>query len=224
MTNSYPPSELIQYLNQTAADQRPGDRVPPLHSLSDQLNISVSRLREQLEAAKVLGFVDVRPRVGIRRLEYSFTPAVRASLSYAIQLEDRVFEDFLDLRRHIENAYFLQAGKALTTEDHEELEALVAEAWKKLQGRPVRIPHQEHRQFHLTIYRRLENVFVTGLIEAYWDAYETVGLNVYADLSYLEKVWEYHEKISQSLAAGKIEEGRQFLEDHFVLLIDRLAS
>ncbi|MDZ7843831.1 MAG: FCD domain-containing protein [Anaerolineales bacterium] len=224
MTNSYPPSELIQYLNQTAVDQRPGDKIPPLHSLSDQLNISVSRLREQLEAAKVLGFVDVRPRVGIRRLEYSFTPAVQASLNYAIRLEDKVFEDFLDLRRHLENAYFLQAGRALTAEDHEELKTLVAAAWKKLQGTPVRIPHQEHRQFHLTIYRRLENVFVTGLIEAYWDAYETVGLNVYADISYLEEVWEYHEKISQSLAAGRIEEGRQFLKDHFVLLIDRLAS
>lgn len=216
--NSHP--ELITYLR----DLKDGEKVPPLNTLSSRLGISVSRLREQLEVAKALGFVAVRPRVGIRQLEYSFTPAVRSSLDYAIQLDHRHFEEYLDLRRHLENAYLVQAGQALKPEDHGELEELIGQAWEKLHGRPVRIPHEEHRQFHLMIYRRLDNPFVTGLIEAYWDAYETVGLNVYADLAYLEEVWNYHERIAGALAAGEYKLAKRLLQEHFDLLMDRLAS
>jgi DNA-binding FadR family transcriptional regulator len=220
MVNYSESSELLAFLR----DHRDGERVPPLKDLSAQLKISVSRLREQLEVAKTMGFVAVRPRVGIRRLDYSFTPAVRSSLDYAIQLDHRHFEQYLDLRRHLEDAYFIQAGQALQPEDHQELERLIAQAWEKLRGRPVRIPHQEHRHFHLTIYRRLDNVFVSGLIEAYWDAYETVGLNVYADLAYLENVWSYHERVAASLASGELKKGKRLMQEHFDLLIDRLAS
>lgn len=220
MANYSELSELLTYLR----DNGEGEKVPALKDLSTSLEISVSRLREQLEVAKALGFVAVRPRVGIRRLEYSFTPAVRSSLEYAIQLDHRHFEQYLDLRRHLEDAYFIQAGEALEPEDHEELNRLIAQAWDKLRGRPVRIPHEEHRLFHLTIYRRLDNVFVSGLIEAYWDAYETVGLNVYADLTYLEEVWNYHEEVAASLASGELKEGKRLMQEHFDLLIDRLAS
>ena len=225
MPNTVQDSEFFSFLHQVRrGDDGAAEKLPPLKTLSNQLEISLPRLREQVEVAKALGLIDVRPRVGIRRLDYSFFPAVRSSLFYAIQQDHAYFEDFLDLRCQIENAYFQQAGCALTEEDHQELNELIEAAWSKLRGRPVRIPHQEHRQFHLTIYRRLDNVFVTGLLEAYWDAYEQVGLNVYADLAYLEDVWTYHQKLARALADGEPEKGARLLQEHFELLIDRLAS
>lgn len=224
MVNSTGQSDFIAYLTGNRSGSSGDGRVPPLKELSRELEISVSRLREQVEAAKTLGFINVRPRVGIRRLEYSFRPAVASSLLYGIQEDQDRFNQFLDLRRHVETAYFDQAGRALTAVDHEQLRSLIQQAWKKLRGRPVRIPHQEHRKFHLTIYRRLDNVFVIGLLEAYWDAYESVGLNVYADLSYLEEVWTYHQKVAAALEKGRYQEGRRNLQDHFELLMDRLGS
>ena len=53
-----------------------------------------------------------------------------------------------------------------------ELTALVEQAWEKLRGTPIHIPQYEHRQLHLSIYQRLDNPFVSGILEAYWDAYE----------------------------------------------------
>jgi len=217
-------SELLSYLSQRALDPDRKDSLPPLSGLSDEMDISVSRLREQLEVAKALGFVDVRPRVGIRQLPYRFTPSVRQSLLYAIRQDHKFFEEFLDLRRHIEYAYLGQAMAALTAEDEETLEMLIKKAWEKLQGRPPRIPHEEHRKFHLTIFRRLENTFVSGLLEAYWDAYESVGLDVYADMAYLEEVWSYHQQLADALISGDGDQARQILKEHFDLLIDRLAS
>jgi len=217
-------SEFLHYLVRTSQSNPGMERLPPLKDLSSALGISVSRLREQLEVAKALGFVDVRPRLGIRLLPYSFTPAINVSLDYAVAQTPEFFEDFLDLRRHIEQAYLPKALETLTEDDFQTLADLLDSAWEKLRGRPVRIPHLEHRQFHLTIFRRLGNVFVTGILEAYWNAYESVGLNVYADLEYLEEVWNYHQLLMEALQEGRLEKGIQLLTDHFDLLIDRLVS
>ena len=145
-----------------------------------------------------------------------------ASLCYAINFDRSYFEDFVDLRRHLEYAYFPQAVNLLQESDHDELQRLVESAWKKLRGRPVRIPHTEHRQLHLTFFKRLNNVFVTGLLEAYWDAYEAVGLNVYTDLDYLEQVWTYHQELVDAAIAKETEKGLKILQEHFDLM-DRMV-
>jgi DNA-binding FadR family transcriptional regulator len=213
-------SEFLNYLMQFPIEE--GSHLPSLKDLSLELGLSISTLREQLEVAKALGLVDVRPRLGIRTQPYSFTPAVDASLCYAIEQDRSHFDDFVDLRRHLELAYFPQALDLLQEEDHQELRSLVASAWKKLRGSPTRIPHEEHRQLHLTFYRRLENVFVIGLLEAYWDAYEAVGLNVYTDLDYLEQVWTYHEQLVEIAINKDKTLGRKILQEHFDLM-DRMV-
>jgi len=214
-------SEFFTYLLKYSETER--EKFPALKDLSSELGLSTSKLREQVSVAKALGLVDVRPRLGIRPLPYSFTPAVDASLCYAIQQDPTYFEDFVDLRRYLEYAYFPRAVDLLQESDHQELRELVSSAWEKLRGRPVRIPHEEHRQLHLTIYNRLHNVFVTGLLEAYWDAYEAVGLNVYADLDYLEQVWTYHEQLAEAAIIKDKSRGLEILREHFDLM-DRLLA
>ena len=214
-------SEFFQYLIQINHSGK--EKLPSLKELSRELGISITTLREQLEVAKALGLVDVKPRLGIRPLPYTFTPAVDASIGYAIEYNRGYFEDFIDLRRHLEYAYFSQAVDLLQEEDHQELRRLVDSAWQKLRGKPVRIPHQEHRQLHLTIYKRLNNVFVTGLLEAYWDAYEAVGLNVYTDLEYLEQVWTYHEALVETAINKDKNRDLVVLKEHFDLM-DRMVT
>ncbi|OQX63188.1 MAG: hypothetical protein B5M51_05330 [Anaerolinea sp. 4484_236] len=217
-------SDFLKYLIETSSGEEASERIPPLAQLSGELGVSVSRLREQLAVAKAFGLVDVRSRVGIRRLEYSFAPAVQYSLLYAIKRKHKYFEDFLNLRCHVENAYFAQAVASLTPADHQELHKLVEDAWAKLEGRPIRIPYEEHRKLHLAIYRRLENVFVTGILEAYWDAYESVGLNVFADYEYLQKGWDYHQRLVEAISQGDTEQGLRLLREHFDLLIELIIS
>lgn len=213
-------SEFLNYLMQFPAEN--GDQLPSLKDLSQELGISISTLREQLQVAKALGLVDVKPRLGIRPQPYSFTPAVDASLCYAIEQDRSHFEEFVDLRRHLELAYFPLAVDLLVEEDYQELRELVAKAWEKLRGKPARIPHLEHRQLHLAFYRRLGNIFVTGILEAYWDAYEAVGLNVYTDFEYLEQVWDYHEQLVESAITKDKTRGRKILQEHFELM-DRIV-
>jgi DNA-binding FadR family transcriptional regulator len=198
------------------------DSLPSLKDLSLKLGVSLASLREQLEVARALGLVEVRPRLGTRRRAYSFTPAVRQSLGYALALNEGHFHQYARLRKHVEAAFWYEAVEKLTEEDKLELQALVARAWEKLHGMPIQVPHEEHRALHLAIYRRLENPFVTGILEAYWEAYEAVGLNVFAGgYDYLQEVWQYHQEMVNAVCNADYKSGYEALVAHTDLLYQR---
>ena len=212
-------SEFLRYL---AANAEADRSIPTLKDLSEELGLSIASLREQLEVARALGLVEVKPRLGMRRREYSFTPAVRQSLGYALALNDEYFRKYSELRNHVESAYWYEAVEKLTTEDKQELQALITRAWDKLRRAQIQVPHEEHRDLHLLIYRRLENPFVTGILEAYWEAYEAVGLNVFAgDYAYLQEVWKYHQQMVEAICNGNHKAGYEALVTHTDLLYQR---
>src|SRR6266540_2296144 len=212
-------SEFLRYL---ATHREVENGLPSLKKLSVELRVSLASLREQLEVARALGLVEVRPRLGTKRRDYSFTPAVRQSLSYALALNDEHFSKYAELRNHVEFAFWHQAVRKLTEQDKQELQNLVARAWEKLRGNPIQVPHEEHRNLHLKIYSRLENPFVTGILEAYWEAYESVGLNVFAGgYEYLEEVWQYHQEMVEAICNDNFEAGYQALVRHTDLLYHR---
>lgn len=209
-------SDLLSYMVDRKV--KPGDQLPTLSELSVELGISVNKLREQLEVARILGLVDVRPRAGIRVKAYSFLPAVRLALQYALAMDRQNFQDIGDLRISIEIGFWRDAVSRLLPEDHEKLRALVTRAWSMLDGTPARIPHKEHKEFHLTIFSRLDNPFATAMLESYWEAYEAIEYHVYADIEYLHEVWTFHERMADLICDGDIEGSLAAFIEHTRLL------
>jgi DNA-binding FadR family transcriptional regulator len=218
-SNSFPLSPFLEYLAQF--ERQKSDRLPPLNEISRELGISIASLREQLEVARIMGLVEVKPKIGLRKLSFSFTPGVLINLAYALTIEHQNYDRFSELRNHIETAYWFQAVALLTDEDHDHLRRLVTSAKEKLKGHPIQIPHPEHRELHLSIFRRLENLFVTGILEAYWDMYEAEGMSLYADIEYLNKVWDYHNLMVESICSGDFQKGHQAMIDHMDLISHR---
>jgi DNA-binding FadR family transcriptional regulator len=212
-------SELLLYLARQAYP--PGTRLPAIQELSTTLGISTGKLREQLEVARQLGLVEVRPKTGIRTLAFSFSQVIKIGLTFALTLNPDYFFQFGILRNNVEAAFWHEAVRSLQPQDKDHLLDLLEKAWTKLRGYPIQIPHEEHRELHLTIYSRLKNPFVVGLLEAYWEAYEAVGLNLYADYSYLESVWDYHVQMVQAIVNGDEESGYQALVEHTGLIHNR---
>ena len=209
-------SEFLRYL--VELDGKPDHRLPTIQELAQHLGISGSKLREQLEVARMMGLVEVRPKTGIRTLGYSFLPCLRASLGFALMIDPGYFELLGSLRDHLEATYWHEAVRLLRVEDKQRLQILIERAWVMLQGNPIQIPHQEHRDLHLTIYSRLNNPLVTDLLEVYWDAYETVGLNVYSDYKYLERVWSYHQEMVEAILDDDYDTGYRALVEHVGML------
>ena len=137
---------------------------------------------------------------------------------FALALDSNLFSKFSELRHYIEVCFFAEAVAELTEVDKSHLQSLIIDAQKKLEGSPIRIPHQEHRDLHLEIFRRLDNPFVQGLLEAYWEAYEAVELNVYTDINYLHRLWKYHALIIDGIINDDIESSLKALVEHTELL------
>jgi len=213
---------FLKYLSSRKDED--GFRLPSLSELSKTTQTSISSLREQLEVARAFGFVEVRPKTGIRKNKYRFAPAVAASLAYSIEETPAIFDLYADLRKHIEAAYFEEAASLLTEEDINGLMRLVEVAKIKLASVPIEIPYVEHRELHLLMYSRLNNPFVTGLLEAYWQIYEDVGLSRYTELSYHQRVWNYHEKIVDSILLGEFSNSKKALLEHMILIEQRPKS
>jgi DNA-binding FadR family transcriptional regulator len=211
-------SELLNYL---ALIEGTETRIPPLQELSNELNLSVASLREQLAVGRAIGVIEARPRTGLKKLPYSFAPAVRESVSYAITSSVAYFEKYADLRRHVEAAYWLQAVQLLTPEDIQNMDNLVTQAMGKLNGKPIQIPHREHRNLHMITFSHISNDFVIGILEAYWDFYEAVGLDRYTEYDYLEEVWHYHKSMVEAIRAGNFEEGYKAMSIHMDLINQR---
>jgi DNA-binding FadR family transcriptional regulator len=213
-------SEFLIYL--AAIPESADQRIPPLTELSVQLGISVATLREQLEIARMLGVVEVKPKAGIKKLPYNFKSTLLTSLAYAVEADVLSFEKLSDYRKHLEASYFLEAAPLLTSQDIERLSGIVRTAQSKISHTPGQIPAAEHREFHLLMYKKLENPYVTGMLEAYWEIYRIAGLDVYSDLNYAERVWKYHEKIIEQIKTGNYSEALKFLLEHMELVNQRV--
>jgi DNA-binding FadR family transcriptional regulator len=98
------------------------------------------------------------------------------------------------------------------------MRACLDRAQVKLQDQWIQLPNEEHRQFHMRVFHRLNNPFVIGILEAYWDAYNAVELNRYADDDYLQRVWEYHGRILTGICAGDFDAALQDYIEHTQLL------
>ncbi len=208
--------EFLKYLidNQVVS----GDRLPSLTDISRELGVSVGKLREQLEVARSMGLVSVRPRLGMQREPFNFTPAVLNGVLFGLGSGDATFAQFSRVRVALETYFWDTAVTQLTPADKEELHDIIARAWGKLRGAPIHVPNGEHRELHLKIFCRLDNPSVQGLLNAYWDAYEASELTRFASYQYWTDVWSYHEQIVAALCADDFAAGRQLLIEHFDLL------
>lgn len=211
-------SDLLNYIIEQ--DIQADDRLPPIKELQDDdhLGISTSKVREQLEVARALGLVEVRSKTGTKLKPYDFTPAVRLSLFYALARDPNTFEAFSELRKHLESSFWCEACKLLNDADRAIMRTCIEDAETKLKGQWIRIPHNEHRTFHLTVFNKLNNPFVLGLLEAYWDAYDAIQLNTYSDYDYLQQVWDYHRRILEAIENGDYDKSHVLFLEHTRLL------
>ena len=209
-------SEFLDYL--ITHHVNPGDRLPALSDIGDGMGVSVGKLREQLAVARGMGVVSVRPRLGIQRELFNFAESVLPAVLFSLATGEANFAHLSRLRQAIEVSFWDEAVVRLTPDDKALLGRLVADAWGKLRGDPIHIPNGEHRQLHMTIFSRLDNPFVQGLLIAYWDAYDASELTRFMRYRYWVEVWNYHERIVDALCANDFECGRRLLSEHFSLL------
>jgi len=205
-------SDFLQYLAKLSGSGI--CRLPSLSELSKELKISVASLREQLEIARVLGFVEVKPKTGIKWLPYNFAPSILVSSAYAIEISPVYFDQYRDMRNHLEAVYFYEAVALLNPDDIQQLFKIIREAEKKIDGLPPKSPNIEHREWHSVLFSHIENVFVKGFLTVYWEIYQHQDYAFVSDSVYLRRVWSYHKKITEQILSSDFSNAYQSFLEH----------
>lgn len=208
-------NDLLTYLAKSVVENT---SVPSIALLSLELGISTASVREQLEVAKRLGVVEVKPKVGIQLRAFSLTEPLNTALSYGLAVDSTLFDQFADLRKHLESSYWFESVSQLNRADVDHLQGLVTQALSRIQNQPMQVPEKEHREFHLTFFKRLDNPAVISLLEAYWDVYHKAGVTLLMDRDYLVSVWHFHQMMVDALRDREFEKGYQALLTHMDLV------
>lgn len=208
-------SPILKFIADATRQDEP---IPSISELSSQLGISTASVREQLEVPKELGFVEVRTRTGIQKHNFCLTRPLTLSMTYGMRVDPELFHEYASIRRQLEIVNWYEACALLEKSHIQELQELVERANWKINQNPVVIPMMEHRKFHLTIYRPLNNRVLNSVLETYWDLYEDSRIYFYRNHEYLESVWSYHRQMLEAIASKAYEKGYEALVTHFDLM------
>ncbi len=211
-------TDLLDYLADAHCAQTP---IPSIPELSHLLGISVASVREQLEVARQLGFVDVKTKVGIQNREFSLNPLLELGMRYGAKVQSSVPDSLRDLRKHIEISYWHEAAPQLTSLEIQDLNRHIENALVKLLQDPTHMPEQEHREFHMLIFSHLDNPLAKSVLETFWNMTAETERVMVHDQAYLQNVWSYHRRIADALASRDIERGYQWLIEHMDLVKQR---
>jgi DNA-binding GntR family transcriptional regulator len=67
----------------------------------------------------------------------------------------------------------------------------------------------------------LNNQYLDGILDAFWEVYHLSGLEVYPDFTYVERVWQYHARIVEQLRNRNYSAGLSLLIEHMDLVNQR---
>ena len=207
-------SAFLQYL--VEKQTQPSEPLPTLAVISNELDVSVGKLREEVAYAKAMGIISTKPRTGMRRENFDFHTIIREGVNFGLATGAATFAQLSQLRRGVETSLWLSAVEQLDASDIAELHACIIRARDHLAA--GKIPHKDHRAFHLGIFKKIDNPFAIGILKAYWEVYISSEFNLHKPFSYWEQVWDYHEQITTKLDQQAYEQAHQLLLEHFNLL------
>ncbi len=150
----------------------PGDPLPTENELSEQLQVSRSRIREAVKTLSALDIVEVRHGYGTYVGRMSFSAMVE-SLAFRGMLNAKddlhVFAELVDFRELIETSLAGPIMERLTPQAALTMRRLTATMAEKA-ARGEEFP-AEDRAFHLLLMETTGNSLAVDLTGAFWDVH-----------------------------------------------------
>lgn len=191
----------------------PGDKIPSERDLANELEISRQSIREALNRAEAMGWIEIRQGEGSFILS-SIKGALKTPLTLIIEEEaERIF-DFLEMRKLIEGWCVEKAAKEATTEELEKMELILYKmktvATKNKQWEALDLA------LHLSFAKATHNVLAVHMMEALKSNF---GLFFQFTKSMpnpekLDVLWQHHNGIFTAIKSGESGAAKHRLVEH----------
>ncbi len=202
--------EIRRYIVQN--DLKPGDLLPTEQKLCETLGVSRNVLRESIKSMELMGMVRAQPGKGTMVQTFNLDFIFQNVLFFQIgPEEEHSVREMFGIRKVLELAYMRQAFHAITEEDVQAMRACADAIREKWSHGEFFI--QEDREFHLTLFRPLQNQILLSLLEAIWSVDD--GFQLEKKQPHLEHTIAKHEAIVDALERHSYPAFARAMDAHF---------
>lgn len=192
-----------------------GDPIPTEKQLEDELGISRAAIRESLKSLEALGIIGVKPGVGRFLKQFDFETILN-HLSFNIELNPRNFSNVLELRQVLECTFLKSSLDLYTDEDISDFHELLNELSRKVEsGEPELELIRLHTQFHLELYRHVDNQLLKDLIKIFATIQRTVWVTYNHVTQDREAFIEFHRNIVDAIEQRDPVLAEKRIREHF---------
>ncbi|MDO0927555.1 FadR/GntR family transcriptional regulator [Streptomyces sp. TG1A-8] len=219
--------DLQERIKKLIVDRRlpSGAPLPTEPELMEFLGASRNSVREALKALQAMGIVEIRHGFGTYVGPMSLAPMIEGlafrTVAGHYRGEDSLLQ-LLELREAVETGLVSRLAGRLPEADLLELAALVRRMEQEAaEGAGLA---ETDRAFHATLYRGLDNVLLSEVLEAFWDAFHRVQRDL-VDVPQDPRVTcRQHREILDAVRSGDSVRAERAVRDHFGNVRARLAA
>ncbi|WKX70553.1 FadR/GntR family transcriptional regulator [Streptomyces sp. XD-27] len=219
--------DIQERIKKLIVDQRlpSGSPLPTETELMELLGVSRNSVREALKALQAMGIVEIRHGFGTYVGPMSMAPMIEGLIFRTVaghyRGEDSLLQ-LLELREAVETGLVARLAGRIPEEDLAGLDAVVARMEEEAAAGAVGA--DTDRAFHAALYRHLDNLLLSEVLEAFWDAFHRVRTDL-VDVHQDPRVTcAQHREILAAVRSGDAVRAEQAVRDHFGNIRARLRS
>ncbi|MBQ6803712.1 MAG: FadR family transcriptional regulator [Clostridia bacterium] len=190
---------------------KPGDLLPTEQTLCQNLGVSRNVLREAIKSMELMGMIQSCPGRGTQLKEFSMDFIFQNVLFFHVSGNDKPVREMFGIRKMLELSYMRQAFHALKAEDIAHIRACAEEIKERWEKGEMFV--EADHEFHMAIFRPLNNGVLNSLLEAIWAVDD--GFQLEQKMPYLSSSVNKHSAISEALEAYDYRAFAQAMEAHF---------
>ncbi|MED9822453.1 MAG: FadR/GntR family transcriptional regulator [Christensenellales bacterium] len=190
---------------------KPGDLLPTELEMSQTLGVSRNVLREAIKSMELMGMVQACPGRGTEVKEFSLDFVFQNVLFFNVGGEDKPVHEMFGIRRMLELGYMRQAFYTLNEEDIQLLRDCVHRMHESIHD-DIAFTCAD-RDFHMALFRPLQNGVLNSLMEAIWAVDE--GFELEKKSPHLISSIPKHQAIVDALSAYDYRAFAKAMEIHF---------
>jgi GntR family transcriptional repressor for pyruvate dehydrogenase complex len=211
--------QLMGYL--LSGHARPGTRLPSERQLAERLGVGRSAVREAIKSLSLLGLLEVRQGSGAYLSGHTSDLLPRV-LEWGLLLGEPSMRDIIELREHLEVTATGLAAERASTEDIEQLRALVARMGEAGANVPAYV--DADIDFHLRLAQASGNAVLASLISNIQSLTRVWATRVLEHAGETTSSLAMHEPIVDAVAAGDTEAARRAMQAHMQRATRRLHA
>ena len=201
--------EIRQYM--ISNELKAGDLLPTEQSLCQTLGVSRNVLREAIKSMEMMGMVQACPGRGTIVQPFTMDFVFQNVMFFHVGEDDDRVREMFEIRKALELSYMRQAFYALKAEDVVHLRECVERI--RADWENSRLFAEADRDFHMALFRPLNNAVLNSLMEAIWGVDE--GFQLEQKSPHLSGSVTKHENIVTALEAYDYRAFAKAMEAHF---------